>query len=149
MEKSLKQLCKRNFLAIEKSYIEIKKIANMSSNDPNFNDDNTNTARMYMYYYLNPNNSYKFGLVYTVNFMWRLNLCWYIIKHNLDDHENKQKLIDFINSYCRSCKKWVDNPDFDITRNGTVDVYESPFYKGLIDEIIDKYLKVEEDGINK
>jgi hypothetical protein len=145
MEKNLKQLCKENFLAIEKKYSEIKKIANMSSNDPNFNYDATRTAQMYRDSYYEPRNSSKLGIVYPPYFIWLLNIAWYIIKHNLDDPKNKQKLIDFINTTYRHCDRWIGNPDYDVTGKGTCDVYDSGVYN-QITEIIKKYLKVKEDG---
>ena len=144
MEKNLKQLCKENFLAIEKCYTETKKIAHMSSNDPNFNADKTRTAQMFLSYWF-PRKTDKLGMIYTPYFMWFLNLCWYIIKHNLDDPKNKQKLIDFINLTYKSCNKWIGNPDYDVTGMGTCDVYDSDTYKEIM-KTIEKYLKVDKDG---
>jgi hypothetical protein len=138
MEKNLKQLCKENFLAIEKKYIETKKIANMSSNDPNFNLDNTRTAQMYRDSYLYPNTSSKLGIVYPPYFMWLLNIAWYIIKHNLDDPKNKQKLIDFINISYRNCDRWIGNPEFTIDEDSIDSI--------SVFEVIEKYLKVENNG---
>ena len=138
MEKNLKQLCKENFLAIEKKYIETKKIANMSSNDPNFDFDKTRTAQMYRDSYLYPNTSSKLGIVYTPYFMWLLNIAWYIIKHNLDDPKNKQKLIDFINTSYRHCNRWIGNPEFTINEDDVMSI--------SVFDIIEKYLKVEKDG---
>ena len=138
MEKNLKQLCKENFLAIEKKYSEIKKIANMSSNDPNFNYDTTRTAQMYRDSYQDPRNSSKLGIVYPPYFMWLLNIAWYIIKHNLDDPKNKQKLIDFINTSYRHCDRWIGNHEFTIDEDSidTISVFD----------VIEKYLKVENNG---
>lgn len=141
MEKNLKQLCKENFLAIEKKYIETKKIANMSSNDPNFDFDKTRTAQMYRDGYLYPNTSSKLGIVYTPYFMWLLNIAWYIIKHNLDDPKNKQKLIDFINTSYRNCNRWIGNPKFTVNEDDVMSI--------SVFDIIEKYLKVKEDGKNK
>ena len=138
MEKNLKQLCKKNFLAIEKKYIETKKIANMSSNDPNFDFDKTRTAQMYRDGYLYPNTSSKLGIVYTPHFMWLLNIAWYIIKHNLDDPKNKQKLINFINTSYRHCDRWIGNPEFTIDEDSVDSV--------SVFGVIDKYLKVEKNG---
>lgn len=138
MEKNLKQLCKENFLAIEKKYSEIKKIANMSSNDPNFNYDATRTAQMYRDSYLYPNISSKLGIVYPPYFMWLLNLAWYIIKHNLDDPKNKQKLVDFINTSYRNCDRWIGNPEFTIDEDSVDSV--------SVFGVIEKYLKIKEDG---
>lgn len=138
MEKNLKQLCKENFLAIEKKYIETKRIANMSSNDPNFNFDLTRTAQMYRDGCWWPNKTSKLGIVYTPYFMWLLNIAWYIIKHNLDDPKNKQKLIDFINNSYRHCDRWVRNPEFTTSE----DLREI----ANIFEVIEKYLKVDNNG---
>jgi hypothetical protein len=140
MEKNLKQLCKENFLAIEKKYSEIKKIANMSSNDPNFNYDATRTAQIYRDSYYEPRNSSKLGIVYPPYFMWLLNIAWYIIKHNLDDPKNKQKLIDFINISYRNCDRWIGNAGFTIDEDSIDSV--------SVFGIIEKYLKVKEDGNN-
>ena len=138
MEKNLKQLCKENFLAIEKKYIETKKIANMSSNDPNFNLDNTRTAQMYRDGYWWPNKSSKLGIVYTPYFMWLLNICWYIVKHNLDMPERKAECLKYIIDSYRSCNRWVGNPEYTSTD-------ESKEISNIF-EVIDKYLKVENHG---
>ena len=140
MEKNLKQLCKENFLAIEKRYIKTKKIANMSSKDPNFNLDNTRTAQMYRDSYWMPNKSSKLGIVYTPYFMWLLNIAWYIIKHNLDMPERKSNLVEFINTSYRHCNRWIRNPEFTTTEDNVINDISNIF------NIIDKYLKVENHG---
>lgn len=109
--KEFKQTVKDNFLAVEKKYREIKKIATMSSNDPNFNMDKTSEAQAALVdsYYCNK----YFGLpIYTTYTMWRYNCAWYIVKHNLDLPENQEKLFEYISQVYSHCEKHIGNPDF-------------------------------------
>ena len=109
--KEFKQTVKKNFLAIEKKYREIKKIATMSSNDPNFDMDKTGKAQAALadsYY-----SKQYFGLpIYNTYSMWRYNCAWYIVKHNLDLEENQEKLCEYISQTFSHCEKHVGNPDF-------------------------------------
>lgn len=126
--KEFKQTVKENFLAIEKTYREIKKVATMSSNDPNFNMDKTGKAQAALadsYY----SNQY-FGLpIYTTYSMWLYNCAWYIVKHNLDLPENQEKLFTYISQAYSHCERHIGNPDFKCSS------VEDSAYKELFDII--------------
>ena len=104
----VKENAKRKFLAIENKHREIKKIATMSSKDPNYYSYDTSDAQCCLI-----NDVYcekKFGSWIFGNYgIWIYNLAWYIIKHELDCEEKEEKMIDYLFGQFTHNKSYIDN----------------------------------------